>query len=284
MENRHDLSGTGFGNVDETGYAASFISYLDTVSSHFKDIKIASYALLRLRPGDSVLDVGCGVGDDLRQLAEMVGPGGRAIGVDKSHAMIDAACERFLDSGLPLEFHVGEAEQLRWAGESFDACRADRVLQHLENPDRCLAEMVRVLKPGGRIVVIDRDWGLVGVDADDEITTEIVLRRASRGIRNGWVGRRLHRMLLGLGITEESVRVIPVVLNKFTLADALLDLTTVARLGAGEGLITAENCRSWLECLEQRDHSGTFFSVVTIVLASGRRPLPNEGASPCRRD
>jgi ubiquinone/menaquinone biosynthesis C-methylase UbiE len=279
MENRHDLSGTAFGNVDKTGYATGFISYLDTVSTRFKDIKMASHTLLCLQPGDSVLDVGCGVGDDLRQLAQIVAPEGRAVGIDKSHAMIEAARQRSPDNGLPLEFDVEDAEQLRWADESFDACRADRVLQHVENPDRCLAEMVRVLKPGGRIVVMDRDWGLVGVDADDEITTEIVLRRASRGIRNGWIGRRLHGMFLGLGITGERIRVVPMVLTKFALADTLLDLTTVAHLAASEDLISTENCRSWLECLEQRDRSGTFFSVVTIVVASGRRRLPNEEGS-----
>jgi ubiquinone/menaquinone biosynthesis C-methylase UbiE len=276
MENRPDLSGTAFGNVDKTRYPSSFVSYLDTATSQFKDVKSASHALLRLRPGDSVLDVGCGVGDDLRQLGQIVAPNGRAIGIDKSRTMIDAARERLSDNGLPVEFHVGDAEQLKWADKSFDACRADRVLQHLAHPDRCLVEMLRVLKPGGRIVVIDRDWGLAAVDADDEITTEVILRRASRGIRNGWVGRRLHRMFLGLGITKESVRVIPMVLNRFAIADALLDLTTVAHLAASESLITAESCRSWLECLEQRDRSGTFFSVVTIVVCSGRRRLPNE--------
>jgi ribosomal protein L11 methylase PrmA len=69
MKQSLDLSGTAFCDVDGTGYAADFIACLDQAADHFKPLKIFTHSLLRLRPGERVLYVGCGCGDDLRWLA-----------------------------------------------------------------------------------------------------------------------------------------------------------------------------------------------------------------------
>ena len=70
----------------------------------FRAAKSRTYALLALRVGEQVLDVGCGAGEDVRALAEIVGPTGRAIGVDSSQTMVAAARERSVDSPLPVAF------------------------------------------------------------------------------------------------------------------------------------------------------------------------------------
>jgi ubiquinone/menaquinone biosynthesis C-methylase UbiE len=70
---------------------------------------------------------------------------------------------------------VCEAEYLPWESNYFDACRADRLLQHVTDLGGALNELCRVLKLGGRLVVVDRDWGMVALDSSDEITTKVVL-------------------------------------------------------------------------------------------------------------
>jgi ubiquinone/menaquinone biosynthesis C-methylase UbiE len=100
-----------------------------------------------------VLDVGCWAGDGLRSLAEFVGATGRVVGVDTSKAMLAEARAR--TEGLAVECRVGDAHRLEFATDTFDACRADRVFQHLERPREALAELVRVTRPGGWIVVMD---------------------------------------------------------------------------------------------------------------------------------
>src|SRR5438270_3787680 len=97
------------------------------------------YDGLHLREGAHVLDVGCGTGDDVRMLAELVGPHGRVDGVDVSAAMVRTARER----GLPENARVQQAEagELPFEDETFDAVRAERVFQHLTQPDVAAKEI-----------------------------------------------------------------------------------------------------------------------------------------------
>ena len=105
MKQSVDLSGTGFCDVDGTGYAADFITYLHQAADHFKPLKIFTHSLLRLRPGERVLDVGCGCGDDLRGLAILVTPNGCAVGIDNSSRWL----MKHADAMLRVSFHYGSS-------------------------------------------------------------------------------------------------------------------------------------------------------------------------------
>src|SRR2546423_1003465 len=98
-----------FGLINEADSADPFVSYLENAGAILREFKQSGYAMLRLRPGDQVLDVGSGIGDDARSLAAIVGKQGGVCGVDSSLAMIDEARSR-TPSGLPIEFKVGEVE------------------------------------------------------------------------------------------------------------------------------------------------------------------------------
>jgi len=264
-----DLSGTAFSEVDQTGYAASFISYLDEAKNEFGKLKRASYSLLNLQPNERVLDVGCGTGDDVREMAALVGPNGTAVGADKSELMIAEARRRAQGGGLPVQFQVSEAKQLPWESNYFDACRADRLLQHVPDPDGAFNELFRVLKPGGRLVVVDRDWGMVALDSCDEITTRVVLDRAAAGIRNGWIGRQLHGLFKVAGLNEIRVQTHCINISRFDIADTLLDLRIVAEHAISAGAVRRQVGDAWLHDLLARDRLGTFFATVTLFVVFG---------------
>lgn len=113
--------------------------------------------LAQLRPGDDVLDVGCGTGSLTMAAKRRVGAQGRVCGVDPSAQMIARARQKATRQGLAIDYQVGVIERLPFPDHSFDVALSSLMMHHL--PDdlkrQGLAEIARVLKPGGRLLVLD---------------------------------------------------------------------------------------------------------------------------------
>jgi demethylmenaquinone methyltransferase/2-methoxy-6-polyprenyl-1,4-benzoquinol methylase len=105
----------------------------------------------RLGPGDSALDVATGTGDLAIELKRRVGPGGRVVGSDLSERMLELAREKARD----VEFEWGNALKLPYTDNSFDAVAAGFGVRNFADLDAGLREMVRVARPGGRVVVLE---------------------------------------------------------------------------------------------------------------------------------
>ena len=108
---------------------------------------------LRLRPGGSAIDVGTGTGLTLPFLAAAVGPEGRVVGLDRSPAMLDGARDRA--PSPPVELVEADATALPFRDASFDAAISTYGLRRDRGCGRALDEMIRVVRPGGRLVVAD---------------------------------------------------------------------------------------------------------------------------------
>jgi ubiquinone/menaquinone biosynthesis C-methylase UbiE len=259
--------------VDRTADPGAFVGYLDAVSGHdaVRAYKEQTYALLGLRPGDRVLDVGCGTGDDARALARFVAPGGWVVGVDASETMIEEARRRNRGGGLPIEFRTGDAHSLEIPPETFVGARADRVFQHLDDPEQALTELIRVTKPGGRIVVADTDWGALVVDGPDRETTSAVLAEVAAAIRNPWIGRQLFGMFGKAGLREVTVVAGTAVVNTFAQADKLFHLCEGARRARERGAMTEAAFEDWMHGIAETDRAGRFCCAVTGFIVAGQR-------------
>jgi ubiquinone/menaquinone biosynthesis C-methylase UbiE len=110
-----------------------------------------------VQSGETVLDVGCGTGTLLLDMARQVGATGRVAGVDPSQEQIARACAKAARRGLPIEFQVGVIEQLPFPEQTFDLVFSTLMMHHLPAPlkRQGLVEIARVLKPGGRLVLAD---------------------------------------------------------------------------------------------------------------------------------
>ena len=262
-----------FDSIDGAGDPRDFVRYLDATraTDFVQEIKQRSFALMDLRGGEIVADLGCGTGEDVRSLAALVGPTGRAIGVDLSSTMIATARDRSGDCGLNLSFVQGDVQKLDFGDGYFDALRAERLLQHTPNPQTALREMVRVLKPEGRIVSWEADLDLFTIDAQDYETSRIMQRFICDSFHHGAIGHSLYRRLLELGLTD--VRAIPLVRNfvDLSLIESAFDLRASVGRAIEQHLIEADKGARWLDSLWSASNSGHFISAIGGFITFGRK-------------
>jgi demethylmenaquinone methyltransferase/2-methoxy-6-polyprenyl-1,4-benzoquinol methylase len=106
-------------------------------------------------PGSDALDVCCGTGDLALELRRRIGPDGRVVGCDFSEPMLEIARRKSGDEGLPVEFGWADALDLPYGDASFDAVTIGFGARNLADLDRGLSEMARVLRPGGRLAILE---------------------------------------------------------------------------------------------------------------------------------
>ena len=245
---------------------------------HMRRVRSRLLDLIDPRPGESVLDVGCGVGDDVFVFAEMVGRAGRAVGVDSSKTMIEEACRRAEVSGIDgVEFVQSDARSLDLPDASFDAVRSDRMFQYVLDPQPALHEMCRVARPGGRVVVAETDWETAVVDAPDDVTARInATWTASRP--NGRAGQQLYRLCKTAGLVDVSVE--GIVQVKTHLDELYRDgvLPALARTAVDAEAVTSQEASRWLATLELAADQGVFFRAFTTFVVAGRVPSRNADA------
>lgn len=266
---------SGFRDVDRAIDFAVFAGCLTLVDSipFFAEGKRASYGLLDAGPGRRILDVGCGLGDDAAALAGLVAPGGSIVGVDGSRAMIEAARGRH-GGAEGLSFEVADAAALPFDDASFDACRVDRVLQHVADPAPAVREMARVLRPGGVLVAYDNDWETLTVDADDRALTRTILNAWCDRFPSGWIGRRMVPLFLDAGLVEVEASPRTLVLRDLAVADRLYCFFATAARLAEAGVIDRAAADRWSDGLRAADRTRRFFSSYTGFLVRGTRPTP----------
>jgi len=267
-----DIIASDFKNVDRVGDFAAFSSCLELIDSlpFFVDCKRESYRLLGAAPGRRILDVGCGLGADAAAMATMVAKGGAVIGVDGSQAMIQEA-RRQHGSVEGLSFEVADAAHLPFDDASFDACRIDRVLQHIADPAPVIREMARVLRPEGVLVAYDNDWETLTVDAADRALTRVVLNAWCDRFPSGWIGRRLVPIFLETGLCDVVASPKTLVLRELDVADRIYCfMATVERL-ADEGIVGRDAAARWAQELRTADAEGRFFTSYTGFLVRGTR-------------
>ena len=249
--------------------------YLQMTAKLLGPTKNQSYSLMRVQSGHQLLDVGCGIGADTTHLARLVGAEGRVVGVDFDPQMVQEARRAAVKQGVSdwTSHETADATALPLKADSFDACRSERLLQHLAQPARALEEMVRVTKSGGWIVILDTDWGTVSIDSTErEIERQLARFLADSIVANGYSGRQLYRLYRGANLEEISLTLLPLLATDYPLLRALACLDQVEERALRAGVLSTPDIERWRKSLESADAKRAFFASVTMILIAGKKP------------
>jgi SAM-dependent methyltransferase len=181
-----------FTNLDRAPSIKPYVAALEAFDAlpQLQELKILARQRARIGDGTTVLDVGCGFGLESLRLAQLVEPGGKVVGIDKSADFIEEAKRRAAKAKLAINFQVGDAEALPFADGAFDVARAERVLVYLPEPKRALEEMRRVTRPGGIITAIEPDFGTNAINVEDRALVRRILdHECDVNIPHGWLVR-----------------------------------------------------------------------------------------------
>ncbi|HEU5319618.1 MAG TPA: methyltransferase domain-containing protein [Methylomirabilota bacterium] len=202
-----------------------------------------------VRAGDRVLEVGCGTGVVLRDLAPLAGPRGRVVGVEPSRYLAATARRlcRPARGRAPIAIRRGDGARLPFAAGRFDVALAITVILHVEDPVSVVREMARVTRPGGRVGVQDQDFGAVAVTHPDRALTDRILDDvAARLYPEPYSGRRLPGLLREAGL--RSVRLLTDVYQDTTLEPFTRTfLERRAEAAVGFGIVDAAAAQAWLD-------------------------------------
>jgi ubiquinone/menaquinone biosynthesis C-methylase UbiE len=160
--------------------------------------------LLRVQPGWSVLDAGCGTGVLLSTLADATGTAGRVTGLDRSAPFLARARARIDELGLSdrVDLVQGDVTAMPFADGTFDAVHTERVLMHLDEPDDAIRELIRVTRPGGTVLCAEVFPAGVEIDhPDQEVMQRLNLALVS-DLRNPRMGIELRRRFVHAGLSD----------------------------------------------------------------------------------
>ena len=262
-----------FSAVDTDPGAATLVAALDEQASipAIQRLRAIATELLGARLGHRLVDVGCGTGDVARALAGRVGPAGTVLGIEASQTMLAEARRRTGTTTLPIEFRPGDITNLELDDASCDGTLCERVFQHLATPQVAMAELVRITRPGGRIVVIDTDWGLHAVHGADPTLTATILGYWARNAANGLAGRLLPALFADAGLRDPDV-LAETMTSTDPLRPSMPPFTTMAAAAVRAGAVSATDADTWLDQLAEAGRRGHFFWAVTMFAVSSARP------------
>ncbi|RMI34292.1 methyltransferase domain-containing protein [Nocardia stercoris] len=229
-----------------------------------------AHEVLAALPGESAVDIGCGTGSEVITFANAVGPTGTAAGVEPDPELLAVAERRATQLGIPARFVGGDAYNVPFGAETFDVALCERVFQHLTMPARAAAEIERVLKPGGRTVVMDADWGTAIVHPGDRDVTRKVIDTLISTTTDPYSGRRLPGLLTRAGLEIDEVGSHALVQSRSVGPGALVG--RVADMAVARGSISDAQRVELLADLEAAARTGDVHISVTMFAVYAHKP------------
>lgn len=235
----------------------------------------AARRMLGARPGERVLDIGCGPGMFAEELAGDVGPSGSVVAIDNSPQMLAVARATASANvaGATVEFADGEATNLPADDESFDATVCVQVLEYVKDIPAALGEMHRVLRPGGRALIWDTDWHALTWHSDDPSRMKRILDAWEEHLVHPDLPRRLAGALQDAGFTAPSVQghlTVNLQAGPSNYSAGLISL--IEPFVVGRQGLTATDVDQWLQELRELSSEDRYYLASPQICFVAERP------------
>jgi ubiquinone/menaquinone biosynthesis C-methylase UbiE len=263
-----------FTDVDHAKTPSDYVHILDAQRAmpFIQQYKQRVRALLDLHPELQVLDAGTGTGEDAQEMAKLVAPGGQVVGLDLSQTMINEARLRVQDPSLPLRFVQGDIQHLPFENATFDCCYADRIFIHIPDPQLALSELVRVTRPGGKLLIVKGDHETQVLDTPYPDVTRRFFRFRNDGMRQPDIAHRLYALFRDAGLWNVQIEPLVRVTTDYETIRPVAHYIEGMRIAQSCGVVTAEEAEQWILYLEEAMQTGRFFHAITWFITSGHKP------------
>jgi arsenite methyltransferase len=222
-------------------------------------------------PGERILDAGCGPGFYVAELADVVGENGSVVGLDESADMLGLAAARN-EGRANVSFAQGPVTAMPVQDESFDAAICVQVLEYVPDVEVALRELHRALRPGGRLVVWDVDWGTVSWHTADPERMARVLAAWDEHLADPLLPHRLAPLMRAGGFDDVRCEGHPFVTAEFT-PDAYTAalLPVVKQYVKNGGLVDGDELDAWAAEQLELGERGEYYCACVQVCFVGRR-------------
>jgi len=230
-------------------------------------------AALNLQSDDHVLDIGSGNGFLVREIADIVGSSGRAIGVDLSDAMTMMA-QDLCDGLANAEFETANVTKLPYDDYSFDVVTATQCLSYVYEIETALKEIYRVVKPGGRVVLIDTDWDTMVWNCTDQALMDKMMNCYTGIYANAFLPRTLSKKLVDAGFQLIDRGSHAIVNWKHSLDSfAGLQIDFIKKIAKNDYSVSEADLCEWLQDLQEIEKAGECFFSLNRYIFCAEKPL-----------
>jgi len=243
------------------------IDYLENTWEFLKKLKRYSYEPFLTITHGTVIDLGCGTGIDAISLAGLLGPGVTVIGMDHDPQMLDKAKSASGSVGN-VRFWLGDASRITADDDSVSGLRAERLIQHLTQPDLVFQEIRRVLKSGHPLVLMETVWNSLSFYTQ-HIETEKKISRylTDHKVKNGWAANKLAHDLDANQFRDIRLQTFCIVGKTLEEAKQYLWIDKILQEMSANGYLSDDEKEVFQETLTYMDQQGHFTCSMNIVMA-----------------
>ncbi len=226
--------------------------------------------LLDLKPGECVIDIGCGPGFLCESMADKVGPAGSVLGIDISPDLI-ALCQ---DRNPPVHLRYAEEDALNLAsdGGSFDVAVCTQVAEYIPDTAGILAEMFRVLRPGGRALIMATDWNCVGWHSSDPDRMNRVMKAWEGHCAHPSLPRVLSPALVAAGFEHLALHAHPIINRNFDPSRYSYGAAHLIKDYATNTGFSEAVAQDWFDDLAHLDEAGHYYFASARMIFAARKP------------